>query len=39
MLKIKQYFRRRAWLRKHRDWEDTRQKRKALEKYLNQFNK
>lgn len=27
-------FRAKRWLRKHKNWENTRQKRKALNKYL-----
>lgn len=30
-------IRARIWLRKHKNWENTRQKRKALNKYIGSF--
>lgn len=39
IFKIKQCVRKRRWLKKHTNWENTRQKRKALAKYLKSFEK
>ncbi len=36
--KLKRFFRRKLWLWKHRNWENTRQKRKCLENYLKSFD-
>lgn len=36
---LKQKIRKRRWLRQHTNWDDTRQKRKALAKHLKSFEK
>lgn len=39
IFKIKQAIRKRRWLRQHTNCDDTRQKCKALAKYLKSFEK
>lgn len=39
LFNLMQNIRKRRWLKHHSNWDNTRQKRKALQKYLDSFKK